>query len=119
MSSDSDTPIGSRLIVANRQASKASQFDGNLLSGKHVVTILASICLLFLDFQIDANSRTCTGTLKGNTYNGKLQEDGLGITWCDGDTWTLMEADRDDEEEPHTATESANSEDSKKRSAKV
>ena len=84
-----------------------------------MVTILANICSLFLDFQIDADSRICTGTLDGNTYSGKLQDDGLGIVWSDGDTWTLMEADRNDEEEPHTATESANSEDSKKRSAKV
>ena len=118
MSSDSDTPIGSRLIVADRQASKASQFDGNWLSGKHVVTILASTCSTFPDFQIDANSRTCAGTLKGKAYTGKLQNDGLGITWCDGDTWTLMEADRTDKEEHHTATESANSEDSGKRERK-
>ena len=103
MSSDSDTPIGLRLIVANRHASKSrSQFDGNWLAGKRVVTILGHICSLFIDFQIDADSRICTGTLDGNTYSGKLQDDGLGIAWCDGDTWTLMEADRDDEEEPHT-----------------
>ena len=112
MSSDSDTPIGSRFIAAERQESEASQFDGNWLSGKHVVTILASICSLFPDFLIDADNMSCTGTLEGISYRGKLQDDGLSITWSDGVTWTRMEPDRADEEEPHTATESANSEDS-------
>ena len=95
-SSDPDTPIGLRWIVANRQASKSrSQFDGIwLASNRRVVTIHGHMCSLFPEFQVDADSRICTGTLDGNTYSGKLQDDGLGIVWSDGDTWTFMEADR-------------------------
>ena len=100
MSSDSDTPMGLRSIVANRQASKSrGRFDGNWLAdNRSVVIIRGNTCSILRDFQIDADSRICTGTLDGNTYNGKLQDDGLGIAWRDGDTWTRMEADRADEE---------------------
>ena len=116
MSSDSDTPMGMRSIVANRQAETPS-FDGNWLAGnKGVVTIHGHTCSLFPDFRIEAN--ICTGTEDGTTYTGTLQGDGLGIVWSDGDTWTLMVADRADEVVSHSATESANSDDSIKRPRK-
>ena len=76
------------------------------------------MCSLFSKFHVDAASRTCTGTLDGNTLSGTLQGDGHGISWSDGDTWTLMESDRSNSKEPHTPTESADSEDSGKRKCK-
>ena len=83
-----------------------------------MVTIHGHTCSLFPEFQVDADSRICTGTRDGNTFSGTLQDDGLGIVWSDGDTWTFTEADRNNEKEPHTATESADSEDSGKRKCK-
>ena len=123
-SSDSNSPIGARWAAENRPVSKSpeltrSQFDGTWRAGnRRLVTIHGHMCSLFSKFQVDADSRTCTGTLDGNTFSGMLQDDGHGISWSDGDTWTLMEPDRSNKKKPHTPTESADSEDSRKGTAK-
>ena len=107
-SSDPDNPIGVRWIAVNRPVNKSpeqtrSQFDGIWRAGnRRLVTIHGHMCSLFSKFQVDAASRTCTGTLDGNTFSGTLQGDGHGISWSDGDTWTLMESDRSNSKEPHT-----------------
>ena len=107
-----------------------SQFDGTWRAGNGgLVTIHGHMCSLLSKFQVDVASRTCTGTVDGNTFSGMLQGDGHGMSWSDGDTWTLMDgarsADlpqqqpaRSNSRETHTPTQTADSEDSGKRKSK-
>ena len=116
MSTESDAPIGSRLIAADRHARITKKFDGKWLAGLHEITILDSSCTRFPDFQIDTDNKSCTFTLLGTTYKGMLQQDGLNITWSDNSTWTLIKPNHaDEEEESLTTTEPADSECSNKR----
>ena len=116
MSTESDAPLGSRLIAADRHARITKKFDGKWLAGLHEITILDSSCTRFPDFQIDTDNKSCTFTLLGTTYKGMLQQDGLNITWSDNSTWTLIKPNHaDEEEESLTTTEPADSECSNKR----
>ena len=113
--SSSDAPIGHRQIAADRHARMTKKFDGKWLAGLHEVTILEGSCTLSPDFQIDIDTRSCTFTHLGITYNGLLQQDGLSIKWSDDNVWTLVKPTHADEIEPPTTTESADSECTNKR----
>ena len=142
-SSESNSLHGARWAAENRSVSEniersvnpppeltCSQFDGTWRAGNGgLVTIHGHMCSLFSKFQVDVASRTCTGTVDGNTFSGMLQGDGHGISWSDGDTWTLMDgvrsADlpqqqpaRSNSRETHTPTQTADSEESGKRESK-